>query len=114
MNKVSKHNAEHYKWGNDSDGWRLLNKKETSLIQEKMLPGTSEKKHFHVISRQFFFVLEGNASIETEEEIINLQKHEGIEIPPGTRHRFFNSSLKPVEFLVISVPSTLNDRTDVD
>jgi mannose-6-phosphate isomerase-like protein (cupin superfamily) len=69
--------------------------------------------HYHKISRQFFFVLSGKASIETEEGIHGFQKYEGIEIPPGIRHRFFNSDDKPIEFLVTSIPSTLNNRFEV-
>lgn len=110
MKKLSKENAEHYNWGESCDGWRLVNSEELSIIHEKMPSGASEKKHYHKIANQFFFILEGYASIEAEEKIFNLGKHEAIEIPPGTWHRFFNSSEKPVEFLVTSIPSTLNDR----
>lgn len=110
MNQISKKNAEHYNWGESCDGWRLINSREISVIHEKMPPGTSEKSHYHKTARQFFFILEGNASIEAGEKIYNLEKHEGIEIPNGIRHRFFNSSDKPAEFLVTSIPSTINDR----
>jgi mannose-6-phosphate isomerase-like protein (cupin superfamily) len=112
MEKISKESAEHYKWGNNCDGWRLLNLTEVSIIQESMQPGTSEKEHYHKIAKQFFFILEGQASIEAGGKIYGLKKHEGIEIKPGINHRFFNSSDKTIEFIVTSVPSTPNDRYD--
>ena len=90
MKKISKENAEHYNWGESCDGWRLVNSEELSIIHEKMPPGASEKRHYHTIANQFFFILEGYASIEAEEKIFNLEKHEGIVIP--RIHRFFNPS----------------------
>lgn len=110
---MSKENSENYKWGDNCEGWRLLNIPETSIIHESMPPGTSEKEHHHKIAGQFFFILEGQASIEADGKIYDLQKHEGIEIKPGINHRFFNSSDREVEFIVISVPSTTNDRYDI-
>ncbi len=113
MEKISKKNAEHYRWGNNCDGWRLLNLPETGIIQESMPPATSEKEHHHKIAEQFCFIPEGQASIEADGKIYSLKKYEGIEIKPGINHRFFNSSDKTVEFIVSSVPSALNDRYDV-
>lgn len=110
MDIKSKANAVHYNWGDSCDGWRLADSDKLSIIHERMPPGTSEKTHYHKAARQFFFILEGDASIEAEGRIFNIKKHEGIEMPPGIRHRFFNSSEKPIEFLVTSIPSTLNDR----
>ena len=114
MNKVNRQNAEHYIWGDNCEGWRLVNSPELSIIYEKMPPGTSEKKHYHKKAKQFFFIVDGMASIETEEKIYHLEKHEGLEILPGIKHRFFNSSDGTIEFIVTSNPSTLNDRFDVD
>lgn len=54
---ISKENAEHYVWGDDCDGWYLVNLQDMLIIHEKMPAGTSEKRHFHSVSRQFFFVL---------------------------------------------------------
>ena len=112
MNKISKENSEHYKWGDNCDGWRLVNKPEMSVILEQMPAGTSEKKHYHKKARQFFLILKGNASIEIEDKLYDMKEQEGMEIPPNIKHRFFNSSYRSVEFLVTSVPSTLQDRFD--
>lgn len=56
---ISKENAEHYVWGDSCDGWYLLNRQDMLIIHEKMPPGTCEKRHYHCLSRQFFFVLQG-------------------------------------------------------
>lgn len=105
--------CEHYLWGDGCDGWHLLKRDDMSVIQERVPPGKSEASHVHKLSRQFFFVLEGEATIVTEARTIVLAKHQGIEVPPGTLHRFCNESSADVAFLVMSVPKSHGDRYEV-
>jgi mannose-6-phosphate isomerase-like protein (cupin superfamily) len=103
-------NVEHYLWGDGCDGWQLLNRDDMSVIQERMPPGTSERMHFHKLSRQFFFVLDGRATMDVDGKPIVLGKHQGIEIPPGVSHQLRNESSEDVSFLVFSVPKSHKDR----
>ena len=103
-------NAEHYLWGDGCDGWHFLNRDDASVIQERMPPGTSEKMHFHKLSRQFFFVLDGTATMDLDGEQIVLGKHQGIEVPPGVSHQLCNESSEDLSFLVFSVPKSHKDR----
>ena len=66
MATVSTANAAHYVWGQQCDGWRLLAGDDLSVIEERMPPGTREVRHRHVRARQFFYVLEGRASLELD------------------------------------------------
>ena len=110
---ISKDNAEHYIWGENCDGWYLANRQDMLIIHEKMPPGTSEKRHFHAISRQFFYVLEGELTMELEGVKHEMKARQGIEIPPEAKHQARNDSTLPVEFIVISHPTTRGDRTDL-
>ncbi|WP_158795818.1 cupin domain-containing protein [Pedobacter sp. L105] len=106
-------NAEHYKWGENCDGWHLLNSGSLSIIEEKMPPGTAEQYHFHKKAQQVFYVLNGPATFEIEGEIITVQDRESIHIPPLTRHRIINQSLDEIRFVVISEPKAHGDRENV-
>ncbi|MBB3109995.1 mannose-6-phosphate isomerase-like protein (cupin superfamily) [Paenibacillus phyllosphaerae] len=108
--KISKHNAEHYKWGADCDGWVMVQRLQQSVIHELMPPGTQEVRHYHREATQFFFVLHGEAVMEIEGEEITLNAQEGIEVQRGLCHCIHNRSQLPVEFLVISNPTTKGDR----
>lgn len=108
---ISLENAEHYSWGETCDGWHLVKTCELSVIQERMPPGESETRHVHSRSRQFFYILSGNAVIEAGGKRETLTAHEGIEISPGVAHQIFNESDEDVEFLVISQPPSHGDRT---
>ena len=73
MRKVSTATAEHYSWGNQCDGWHLVKLPFLSVIQERMLPGTSEINHFHHKARQFFYVLVGVAVLEVDGVAVELR-----------------------------------------
>lgn len=107
---ISKHNAPHYKWGENCDGWRLVDKANKSIIHEHMPAGTCEARHFHNKAEQFFFVLSGIMTIELDGAKYQLSAHEGIEVPALLLHQVFNHSNSSLEFLVISQPNTRGDR----
>ena len=100
---IGKENAEHYQWGEQCDGWYLVKRQDMDR---------REARHFHSRSRQFFFVLSGELTVELGGEQHRLTAQQGLEIPPGEAHQAQNLSAEPVEFLVISHPTTRGDRTE--
>jgi mannose-6-phosphate isomerase-like protein (cupin superfamily) len=111
---ISIKSAEHYKWGgpqgSDCDGWHLVKAPELSIIEELMPTGTSEARHSHFHARQFFFVLEGELTLEVEYHHFVLQAGEGVEVFPGQQHRALNGSANPVRMVVTSQPPSHGDR----
>lgn len=115
MKKVSKQEPLlHYHWGDNCDGWNLVEESNLSVKLEKMPPGTSEVLHYHRLARQFFFILKGNAHFEIDGKEISVAEQEGIQIEPGTKHRISNRSEQALEFILSSQPSTAGDRVQVD
>jgi mannose-6-phosphate isomerase-like protein (cupin superfamily) len=111
---ISTKSAEHYKWGgpqgNTCDGWHLVKTAELSVIEELLPPGASEVRHSHVRARQFFYVLEGELTLEIEHHDFVLRTGEGVEISPGQNHQATNRSDKPTRILVTSQPPSHGDR----
>ena len=110
--KVSKENTEHYYWGNKCRGWHFVKSKSLSIIEERMPPNTSEEKHYHEFSEQFFYILKGKATFEIEQDIIEVSKGEGVYIKPQIIHQINNLQSSELEFIVISQPTTKGDRID--
>jgi mannose-6-phosphate isomerase-like protein (cupin superfamily) len=110
MQIIDRATAEHYLWGNGCDGWHLLKHDDLSIITERVPAGASEQRHLHTRSRQFFYILTGEAVIEVDGVRHNLQTQQGIEVPPGIAHQFSNESSSEVTFLVISMPKAHGDR----
>ncbi len=110
---ISRENAEHYRWGVDCDGWHLVIDKQLSVIEEFMPPGSAEIRHYHERSQQFFYILTGEVLMEVNGENVLIPAGCGVRILPGTRHQIRNPSSSPVRFLVISQPSSRDDRIEV-
>lgn len=110
MNAVSINNAEHYGWGDACDGWYLLKGDDLSVIEERMPPVTAEQRHRHARSRQFFYVLEGEAVLEVEGTTHVLHPGEGVHVPPGTAHQVRNDNAAELRFVVVSAPESHGDR----
>ena len=107
-------NSEHYFWGNGCQGWRLNDGEELSVIEETMSPGTAEKRHYHQVAFQFFYILKGTAVFEVENKEFTVNALQGFSIAPGTIHLIKNMTGDELHFLVISQPTTKNDRLTID
>lgn len=105
--------APHYSWGQNCEGWRLLDRPGVAVIEEQVPPGAGESWHVHERARQFFYVLAGHAELATTGGVTSLSAGQSVEVPPGLAHRFMNTGENDVRFLVISTPSTRGDRKEV-
>jgi mannose-6-phosphate isomerase-like protein (cupin superfamily) len=106
--------GDHYQWGDVCDGWRLLERSDLSVIQERIPPGAGEARHYHARARQLFFVRHGELQIELQDRLFHLAEEDSLEVPPGDAHRVRNEGSVDAIFLVVSAPTTRNDRINVE
>ncbi len=99
-------------WGEGCEAWELLASSALSVKHERMPPGTCEIRHYHAQAQQFFFVLSGVLTLEVSGERHDLNSHEGLEVMADARHQAINAGSDPVEFLVVSSPPTIGDRSE--
>lgn len=78
-----------------------------------MPPSTFEVRHVHSETHQFYYVLEGEATVELDGDRVRAAQGEGIEIPPGTVHQMRNDGDGYLEFLVMSSQPPRSDRVDL-
>jgi mannose-6-phosphate isomerase-like protein (cupin superfamily) len=115
MKILSKENSlKHYKWGENCDGWNFVDENSLSVKLEKMLPHTSEQKHYHEHAQQFFFIIKGIATFEIDDKNFIVKQNEGIHILPKQKHKISNTENEDLEFILSSQPSTINDRVNCD
>lgn len=103
----------HYQWGDQCDGWNLVDEGSLSVKLEKMPPGTAEERHWHREAEQFFYILKGEAVFEIRSARLRLVGGQGIHILAGTEHRIINEGKEDLEFVLTSTPSTRKDRIKV-
>src|SRR3954453_14789561 len=114
MRKVSKYEPlNHYKWGNDCDGWVLVETEDLSVKQERMPAQALEALHYHEKAQQFFFILKGIATFEVEEKSFTVKAGEGFHVEALKKHRIINNTADDIEFILNSQPSTNNDRYNI-
>lgn len=112
MKIVNIENSEHYKWGNDSDGWHLHKSEDLSIIGENVPPNEKEERHYHNESQQFFYVLSGVAHIEISGTVFEIHAGSGIHVPAKKPHQLMNNGAVNLRFLVISQPKSHGDRVN--
>lgn len=114
MPPVNKYNSlSHYQWGNSCNGWVLVDTEALSVKQEQMPPLAEENFHFHKNAQQFFYILQGVATFEADNQIYTVRQGEGFHVLPGVIHRIVNHAAEPLEFILSSQPSTHNDRHNI-
>lgn len=113
MNTINTDTAEHYTWGNNSDGWHLLKSDSLSVIQERVSPGENEQRHYHNNAQQFFYILSGVAHIEISGEVYEVSRGSGLHVPAGAPHQLMNKGNIDLIFLVVSEPMSHSDRVNL-
>jgi len=111
---IDKETAEHYLWGDNCDSWVLADTVGLSVKQESMPSLTKEKLHFHTNAQQFFYILRGSATFYLEDNKVTVIEQKGILIHPKTKHYIANETKEQLDFLVISQPTTNNDKTTIE
>lgn len=110
MRAVDRSSSEKIEWGTNCKSWVLLDEENLNIKSERVPPGETESRHIHQSTRQFFYVLSGEAKIEIDGEIHEILAGQGIEVPHNTPHEFMNKSDTYVDFLVISTADPTSDR----
>lgn len=108
--RISTATADHYVWGEVCDGWHLVRSENLSVIEERMPPGATEQRHWHERARQFFYVLEGELTMQFDDRTIVVKPRQGIKVAPGLAHQAKNLAQADTRFLVISQPPSHGDR----
>ena len=101
------------RWMEVCEGWTLLAQGDLHVMLERMPASTREVRHWHAATRQFYFVLRGQASVVVGDDVVFLEAEHGIEIPAGVVHQMRARGERPLEFLVISTQPPRGDRVDL-
>jgi mannose-6-phosphate isomerase-like protein (cupin superfamily) len=113
-NKVHVEFISYYQWGDNCEGWNLVDGEKLSVKLERMPAFTAEKKHYHTNTQQYFFILKGQAVFEVDEKKITIKANQGIHILPLQKHKIINEQHMELEFILSSQPAVLSDRVNCE
>jgi mannose-6-phosphate isomerase-like protein (cupin superfamily) len=82
-----------------------------SLAEARLPVGTSTQEHYHPKAEEIYFITEGNGRIRIEGEIRDVKAGDAIAIPPGKRHKLWNTGTSVLKLLCCCAPCYENDDT---
>ena len=75
-----------------------------SLAEATVPPLTSTDAHYHPVSEEIYFILEGEATMYLGERSFTIRPGDAIAIPPGVVHWLNNTELTPLRLLCCCAP----------
>ena len=82
-----------------------------SLAEATLPPATATQRHYHRLSEEFYFILEGQATMEIDGETRTVGPGDAILIPPGAWHQITTTPDSPVRLLCCCAPPYAHDDT---
>ncbi|MEO8205963.1 MAG: cupin domain-containing protein [Chthoniobacterales bacterium] len=80
-----------------------------SLAEASVPAGTTTERHYHKLSEEFYFILEGNGEMEINGEKHPVKPGDGILIPPGVSHHI--TATGDLRFLCCCAPPYSHEDT---
>lgn len=82
-----------------------------SLAEALLQPGQSTDEHYHPETEEIYYILTGRGRMVIEDEERDVGPLDGIAIPPGSRHKMYNTGTEDLVFLCCCVPAYTHEDT---
>jgi mannose-6-phosphate isomerase-like protein (cupin superfamily) len=82
-----------------------------SLAEARVPPGSEIVEHFHRASEEIYYFLEGSGRMRLGNATASIEAGEAVVIPPGTRHKVWNTGTESLVFLCCCAPPYSDDDT---
>lgn len=80
-----------------------------SLAEASIPTGGSTERHYHMLSEEFYFLLEGEGTMEIDGESQTVGPGDAILIPAGAWHQI--TAITPLRFLCCCAPPYAHEDT---
>ena len=82
-----------------------------SLAEARLPVGASTQEHYHPKAEEIYFITAGTGRIRIEGEMRDVRVGDAIAIPPGQRHKLWNTGPDALKLLCCCAPGYENDDT---
>ena len=82
-----------------------------SLAEATIAVGTATQEHYHPKSEEIYYILSGTGRMKLDGELRDVGPLDAIAIPPGARHKIWNTGSEPLVLLCCCAPGYENDDT---
>jgi mannose-6-phosphate isomerase-like protein (cupin superfamily) len=82
-----------------------------SLAEARLPVGSATQEHYHPRAEEIYFVTHGTGRIRIEAEIRDVKVGDAIAIPPGLKHKLWNTGSETLRILCCCAPAYEHDDT---
>jgi mannose-6-phosphate isomerase-like protein (cupin superfamily) len=76
-----------------------------SLAEARLPAGSATQEHFHPHTEEIYFITHGAGKIRIEDETRDVRTGDAIAIPPGKRHKLWNTGTGILHLLCCCAPA---------
>jgi mannose-6-phosphate isomerase-like protein (cupin superfamily) len=82
-----------------------------SLAEARLPAGASTQEHFHPRAEEIYYLTHGTGRMHIEGETRDVRAGDAIAIPPGQRHKLWNTGKETLRLLCCCAPAYEHDDT---
>lgn len=82
-----------------------------SLAEARLEPGRSTQEHFHRVTEEIYFITAGEGRMRIEGEERDVRQGDAIAIPPGLKHKLWNTGRSTLHLLCCCAPAYEHEDT---
>jgi mannose-6-phosphate isomerase-like protein (cupin superfamily) len=76
-----------------------------SLAEARLEPGTSTQEHYHRKTEEIYYITHGVGRMRIGTEVRDVKSGDAIAIPPGQRHKLWNTGAETLRLLCCCAPA---------
>ena len=82
-----------------------------SLAEARLPVGASTQEHYHPKAEEIYYITHGTGRMRIEGEMREVKAGDAIAIPPGRRHKLWNTGNETLRLLCCCAPAYEHDDT---
>jgi mannose-6-phosphate isomerase-like protein (cupin superfamily) len=82
-----------------------------SLAEARLPVGASTQEHFHPKAEEIYYITHGTGRMRIENELRDVKPGDAIAIPPGQKHKLWNTGSEVLRLLCCCAPAYEHDDT---
>lgn len=82
-----------------------------SLAEARLPAGGATQEHYHIRTEEIYYITHGAGRMRIEGEERDVRPGDAIAIPPGKRHKLWNTGTEPLRLLCCCAPAYEHEDT---
>jgi len=82
-----------------------------SLAEARIHPGSSTQEHYHKVTEEIYYITHGIGRMRIEAETREVKAGDAVAIPPGKKHKIWNTGPETLRLLCCCAPAYEHEDT---